>query len=55
MYEGPQWVFRDPGFPLFEARDSGFYSKIGEDSGLKVRVLVRFPEITLGITGLHEI
>ena len=23
-YEGPQWVFRDPGFPLFEARDSEF-------------------------------
>ena len=22
--EGPQYVFRDPGFPLFEARDPGF-------------------------------
>ena len=22
--EGPQWVFRDPGCPLIEARDSGF-------------------------------
>ena len=22
--EGPQWVFRDTGFPLFAARDSGF-------------------------------
>ena len=26
--EGPQQVFRDPGFPLFEGRDSGFLSKI---------------------------
>ena len=32
--EGPQWVFRDPGFPLFEARDSGFESKIGASFGI---------------------
>ena len=30
-------------------------SKIGQDSGLKVCAQVTMPEITLGITGLHEI
>ena len=25
--EGPQKVYRDPGFPLFEARDLGFKAK----------------------------
>ena len=48
------WFFRDPGFPLF-ARDSGFESKIGQDSGFKVCVRVRVPKIILGATGLHEI
>ena len=33
--EGPQKVFRDPGFPLFEARDSGFERKIGRSFGIK--------------------
>ena len=55
IYEGPQQVFRDPEFPLLEARDSGFKSKIGQDSGLKVCARVRMPERTLGITRLHEI
>ena len=27
--EGPQWVFRDPGFPVFESRDSGFFKQNG--------------------------
>ena len=54
--EGPQYVSRDPGFPLlFEARNSGFQSKIGQDLGPKVCARVRMPQITLGITGLHEI
>ena len=53
--EGPQEVFRDPGFPLLEARDSGFFSKTGQDSGLKVCARVRMPEISLGVTELHEI
>ena len=43
--EGLQKVFRDLGLSLFEA----------QDSGLKVRVRVRMPILTLGITGLHEI
>ena len=29
---GGQWVFRDPGSPLFEARDSGFESTFGIES-----------------------
>ena len=33
--EGHQLVFRDPGFPLFEARDSGFESKIGARFGIE--------------------
>ena len=53
--EGPQKVFQDPGFPLFEARDSGFQSKIGRSLGLKVCQEGEIPKITLGITGLHEI
>ena len=32
--EGPQQVFRDPGFPLFEVRDSGFLSKMGVRFGI---------------------
>ena len=27
--KGPQWVFRDPGFPVFESRDSGFFKQNG--------------------------
>ena len=27
--EGPQWVFRGPGFPVFESRDSGFFKQNG--------------------------
>ena len=27
--EGPQWVFRVPGFPVFESRDSGFFKQNG--------------------------
>ena len=51
--ENPQLVFRDPGFPLFEARN--FKAKSGRDSGLKVSSEGGMPKITLGITGLHEI
>ena len=43
------------GFPLFEARDSGFYSKIERDSGLKVCAGGGMPKIILRITGLLEI
>ena len=43
------------GFPLFEAWDSGFYSKIGRDSGLKARAGGGIPKIILRITGLLEI
>ena len=32
--EGPQQVFRDLGFPLFEGRDSGFLSKMGIRFGI---------------------
>ena len=43
---------RDPGFFLFEARDSGFREKrVGIESMLERGM----PKITLGITGLHEI
>ena len=41
------------GFPLFEARDSGFYIKIRE--GLKVCERGGITKITLRITGLLEI
>ena len=34
VFEGPQQVFRDPGFPLFEGRDSGFLSKMGIRFGI---------------------
>ena len=34
-------VFRDPGFPLFEARDSGFESKIVSSFGIE-RMLGRW-------------
>ena len=48
-------VFRDPGFPLFEARDSRFESKIGARFGIE-SIRERWDaKITLGITGLHEI
>ena len=47
--ENPQLVFRDPGFPLFEARD--FKEKSGRDSGLKVSSEGGMPKITLGMTG----
>ena len=33
--EGPKKFFRDPGFPFFEARDSGFESKIGKSLGIE--------------------
>ena len=51
--ENPQLVFRDPEFPLFEARN--FKAKSGRDSGLTVSSEGGMPKITLGITGLHEI
>ena len=47
--------FRDPGFPLFEARDSGFKSKIGTRFGIESVFGRGMPKITLGFTGLHEI
>ena len=33
--EGPQQVYRDLGFPLFEARDTGFKSKIRARFGIE--------------------
>ena len=54
-FEGPQYVFRDPGFPLFEVRDSGFESKIGASFGIESMHGSGVPSITLGVKGLHEI
>ena len=33
--KGAEYVFRDLGFPFFEARDSGFESKIGLGFGIE--------------------
>lgn len=33
--KGPQWVFRDPGFPLIEAQDSGSESTLGTKFGIE--------------------
>ena len=41
---GSEYVFRDPGFPLFKAGDSG--SKVSMGGGM--------PQITIEITGLDE-
>ena len=41
--------------PLFDARDSGFESKIGASFGIKSMFGRWDAKITLGITGLHEI
>ena len=41
---------RDVEFPLFEARDSGFKAKRGQDSGLKVCTRCRIPKLNIGIT-----
>ena len=54
-FQGPQYVFRDPGFPLFEVRDSGFESKIGASFGIESMHGSGVPSITLGVKGLHEI
>ena len=54
-FQNPQYVFRDPGFPLFEVRDSGFESNIGASFGIESMHGSGMPSITLGITGLHEI
>ena len=48
-------MFRGPGFPLFEARDSGFKSKIGTRFGIESIFGRRMPKITLEIMGLHKI
>ena len=53
--EGPQWVFRDTGFPLFAARDSRFYSKIMEGFGIESMRGRWGAKITLGSMGLLEI
>ena len=53
LIKGCQQVFQDPGFPLFEAQDSGF-DIFGRVSGLKVCLGDGTPKITLGITELHE-
>ena len=45
---------RDVGFPLFEARNSGFKAKRGQDSGLKVCSGCGISKITVGITALRE-
>ena len=34
--EGPQYIFRDPGFGFFEARDSGFWKKWGARFGIVI-------------------
>ena len=59
---GGQQVFRHPGFPSFEARDSWFplilklwIRDFKENSKLKICPGGRIPKITLGITGLQEI
>ena len=33
--EGRKYAFRDSGFPVFEARDSGFQRKIGTKFGIE--------------------
>ena len=52
--EGPQQVFRDPGYPLFEVRNSGFPLFEVKDSGLVTLTGCGMPKITIGITGLSE-
>ena len=52
-FQGPQYVFRDPGFPLFEVRDSGFESKIGASFGIESMHGSGMPSITLGVKGLQ--
>ena len=47
-------VFRDPAFPLFEARIRDLKAKSARVSGLKVCLVVGIPKITLEITGLHD-
>ena len=55
--KGAEWVFGDPGFLSFEARDSGFEGKIRASFGIENYT----PDgrwdakITLGVRGLHEI
>ena len=48
-------MFRYPGFPLLEDRDSFYKAKSGRDSGLNVRAGGRMPNRTLGITRLQGI
>ena len=50
-YEISRDKVRDVGFPLFEARDSGFKAKRGQVSGLKVCTGSGISKINLGITG----
>ena len=47
-------VFRDPAFPLFEARIRDLKAKSARVSGLKVCLVGEIPKITLEITGLHD-
>ena len=50
------WVFRDPGFPLFEARHSGFgIREIQARLGIENIKGGGMPKITIGITGLYKI
>ena len=53
-YEIARDKVRDVGFPLFEARDSGFKAKRGQVSGLKVCTGSGISKINLEITGLRE-
>ena len=54
-FEGPQYFFRDPAFPLLEARDSGFSLFNALDLRLNECAGGGMPKITLRITGVPEI
>ena len=54
LSEGPQYVFRDTGIPLFEARVRDFKAKSRRHSELKVYAGGGLPKITRGITRLQE-
>ena len=51
----PSRFFGIRDFPYLKLGIRDCKAKSGRDSGLKVCARVRMPEITLGITGLHEI
>ena len=51
--EGTRWGFRDPGFGLFRARDSGFLRNIG--SGFGIAFMDRTRDLALLRSGIREI